>query len=115
MADDTTTFSRGPARRPAPRVADPLLQWSTGLPTKERRIYTGWLAETGKHEALDDAMARASFAPIVIKHGSGNLVTHWAVETGNVFVVAEGVQSIREMKLTPDRYGIAFGWRVLPD
>lgn len=113
MADDTTTFSRGPARRPLPPVADPLLQWSTGLQTKERTIYAGWLVETGKSEALDDAMARARYEPIVIKHGSGNLVTHWAVETANVFVVAEGVQSIAEMKHTSERYGIAFGWRTL--
>jgi hypothetical protein len=112
MADDTT-FTRGPARRPAAIVTDPLLQWSTGLPTKDRRVYAGWLVETGKHEALDDAMSRAGYEPVVIKHGSGNLVTHWAVETANVFVVAEGVQSIGEMKHTPDRYGIAFGWRVL--
>lgn len=41
------------------------------------------------------------------------LVTHWAVETANLFVVAEGVQSIAEMKHTPERYGIAFGWRTL--
>lgn len=112
MADDTT-FSRGPARRPIPQVADPLLQWASGLPTKDRRVYAGWLVETGKHEELDDAMARAHFSPIVIKHGAGNLVTHWAVEVANVFVVAEGVQSIGEMKHTNERYGIAFGWRTL--
>jgi len=112
MADDTQ-FSRGPARRPAPLVSDPLLQWSTGLPTREKTIYTGWLCEAGKHEALDDAMARARYEPIVIKHGSGNMVTHWAVETASVFVVAEGVQSIGEMKHTSERYGVAFGWRTL--
>jgi hypothetical protein len=51
---------------------------------------------------------------VAIKHGSGNLVTHWAVETANVFVVADGLQSIGEMKHTTERYGIAFGWRTLP-
>jgi hypothetical protein len=106
------TFTRGPARRPQPAVADPLLQWASGLQTKERRIYAGWLVEAGKHEQLDTAMEQAGFSQVTIKHGSGNLVTHWAVETANVFVVAEGVQSIGEMKSTWDRYGIAFGWRV---
>ncbi len=110
---DDVTFTRGPARRPLPRVADPLLQWSTGLQTKERRIYAGWLAEAGRLEELDAAMEQAGFAQITIKHGSGNMVTHWAVETANLFVVAEGVQSIGEMKHTPERYGIAFGWRTL--
>ncbi len=110
---EDVTFTRGPARRPAPRVADPLLQWATGLQTKERRIYAGWLAEAGKIEALDEAMAQAGFSQVTIKHGSGNMVTHWAVETANLFVVAEGVQSIGEMKHTEDRYGIAFGWRTL--
>lgn len=110
---DEVTFSRGPARRPAVRVSDPLLQWATGLQTKERRIYAGWLAEVGKIETLDEAMAAAGFSQITIKHGSGNMVTHWAVETANLFVVAEGVQSIGEMKHTEDRYGIAFGWRTL--
>ncbi len=114
MADDTVRFTRGPARRPLPRVADPLLQWSTGLPTKERRIYTGWLAEAGRVDALDAAMEQAGFTQVTIKHGSGNMVTHWAVETARVFVVAEGVQSIAEMKHTSDRYGVAFGWRQLP-
>lgn len=110
---EPSTFTRGPARRPMPRVADPLLQWSTGLQTKERRIYAGWLLEAGKHAELDDALARAGFSPIVIKHGSGNMVTHWAIETANLFVVAEGVQTIAEMKHTDERYGIAFGWRTL--
>jgi hypothetical protein len=96
-----------------PRVADPLLQWATGLQTKERRIYAGWLAEAGRLDALDEAMAQAGFSKVTIKHGSGNMVTHWAVETANLFVVAEGVQSIGEMKHTDERYGIAFGWRTL--
>lgn len=110
---EDVTFTRGPARRPTPRVADPLLQWATGLQTKERRIYAGWLAEAGKIDTLDEAMAAAGFNQITIKHGSGNMVTHWAVETANVFVVAEGVQSMGEMKHTEERYGIAFGWRTL--
>jgi hypothetical protein len=110
---DDVTFTRGPARRPMPRVADPLLQWATGLQTKERRIYAGWLAEAGKIDELDDAMGRAGFSQVTIKHGSGNMVTHWAVEAANMFVVAEGVQSIGEMKHTEERYGIAFGWRTL--
>ena len=110
---DDVTFTRGPARRPMPRVADPLLQWATGLQTKERRIYAGWLAEAGKLDALDEAMQQAGFSQVTIKHGSGNMVTHWAVETANLFVVAEGVQSIGEMKHTEERFGIAFGWRTL--
>jgi hypothetical protein len=113
MSMDDVTFTRGPARRPMPRVSDPLLQWATGLQTKERRIYAGWLAEAGKIDVLDTAMEQAGFAQVTIKHGSGNMVTHWAVETANLFVVAEGVQSIGEMKHTEDRYGIAFGWRTL--
>lgn len=113
MADDSFSFTRGPARRPMPRVVDPLLQWATGLTTKERRIYAGWLVEAGKLEALDIAMNDAGYKQVTIKHGSGNMVHHWAIETANLFVVAEGVQSIGEMKHTGDRYGIAFGWRVL--
>lgn len=110
---DARTFTHGPARRPAPQVADPLLQWATGLTTKDRRLYAGWLVEAGKVEALDLAMNDASYKQVTIKHGSGNLVTHWAVETANCFFIAEGVQSIAEMKHTDDRYGIAFGWRTL--
>jgi hypothetical protein len=89
------------------------LQWSTGLQTNERRIYAGWLAEAGRSAALDEAMRNAGFAQVTIKHGSGNIVTHWAVETANLFVITEGVQSIPEMQQTTDRYGIAFGWRTL--
>jgi hypothetical protein len=113
MSDDIH-FSRGPARRPLPRVVDPLLQWSLGLQTKERRIYSGWLAEAGRSEAFDAAMEQAGFSQVTIKHGSGNFVIHWAVETADLFVIADGVQSIGEMKHTTERYGIAFGWRTLP-
>jgi hypothetical protein len=55
-------------------------------------------------------MERAGFQQVTIWHGSGNVVTHGAVETGTMFVVADGVQSISEMQHTTDRYGIAFGW-----
>lgn len=110
---EDVAFTRGPARRPVTTVADPLLQWSTGLPTKERTIYAGWLIEARRDEALDQAMDAAGFSLVTIKHGSGNLVTHWAVETATVFVVADGVQSIGEMKRTNERFGIAFGWRTL--
>jgi len=109
---DEVTFSRGPARRPQLRVADPLLQWASGLTTNDRRLYAGWLVEAGKHDVLDAALETAGCFPFVtIKHGSGNLVTHWAIETANLFLIADGVQSIGEMKTTPQRYGVAFGWR----
>jgi hypothetical protein len=58
-------------------------------------------------------MEQAGFSQVTIKHGSGNMVTHWAVETADLFVIADGVQSIGEMKHTGERYGIAFGWRTL--
>jgi hypothetical protein len=77
MSMDDVTFTRGPARRPLPRVADPLLQWATGLQTKERRIYAGWMVEAGKLDALDEAMAQAGFSQVTIKHGSGNDVQNF--------------------------------------
>jgi hypothetical protein len=57
---EDVVFSCSPARRPQPRVADPLLQWASGLQTKERTIYAGWLIEAGKDEALDGAMQQAA-------------------------------------------------------
>jgi hypothetical protein len=59
-------------------------------------------------------MEQAGFSQVTIKHGSGHFVTHWAVESADLFVIADGVQSIGEMKHTADRYGIVFGWRTLP-
>lgn len=112
---EEVSFSRGPARRPLARVADPLLQWSTGLQTQQRSIYAGWLIQTGRMEALDEAMQQAGFSTVTIRHSGGNLVTHWAVETADLFVIAEGVQSIGEMRTDPERYGIAYAWRTLPD
>jgi hypothetical protein len=106
-------FTRGPARRPAPALRDPLLQWSTGLTTEDRRVYVGWLVEAERNPQLDQALAEAGYTFVRIRHGSGNIVTHWAVETANVFVIAQGAQSIGEMQHTSDRYGIAFGWRKL--
>lgn len=50
---------------------------------------------------------------MTIKHGNGNFVTHWSIETATLFVLADGVQSIGEMKHTTERHGIAFGWRTI--
>lgn len=110
-APEPPAFTRAAARRPVDRPREPLLQWATGLQTKDKRLYAGWLVEAGQSEALDDAMGLANFAPVAIKHGAGNVVTHWAMPACSLFVVCDGVQSITEMRDTPDRYGIAFGWR----
>lgn len=112
---EEVAFSRGPARRPLPQVSDPMLQWSTGLPTAERTVYSGWLSQAGRDEDFDIAMGEAGFMTQTIRHGDGRKVTHWAIETANVFVIAEGVQSMHEMKQTQERYGIAYAWRTLDD
>lgn len=114
MAEDVF-FTRGPARRPVLRVADPLLHWSTGVQTNQRTIYAGWLIATGQSARLDDALRAAGLRPVTIRHSSGTTMTHWAVEVADLFVLAEGVQRMSEMKVTADRYGIAFNWRTLPD
>lgn len=108
---DDITFQGGPARRPT-TITEPILQWATGLETVERSIYVGWLCEHGIHDALDEAMAAAGFATVTIKHGNGNRVQHWAIQTANLFVICQGVQTISEMKFTAERHGIAFGWRT---
>jgi hypothetical protein len=112
--NDEPIFTRGPARRPAPPVVDPVIQWATGLPTTRKAIYAGWLIESHKSESLDDALLAAGFDCVNIRHGSGNVVEYWTVETANLFFIAEGVQSIGEMGSDPTRHGIAFGWRTLP-
>ncbi len=115
MSEDIR-FERGPARRPAPIITDPVIQWSTGLPTKDRTLYAGWLVEIKDgQEELGDAMSRAGLQPITIKHGSGQFVTHWALPSVRLFLVADGMQTMAEMKQTPDRYGIAFGWKRQDD
>lgn len=111
--NDDVQFARGAARRPAPVVQDPVMQWATGLLTASRTIYAGWLVETGKHNDLDYAMGECNCEQVTIKHGTGSLVRHWAIPTASMFVIADGVQSIGEMKHTRDRLGIAFGWRTL--
>lgn len=115
MSEDIR-FERGPARRPAPVITDPVIQWSTGLPTKDRTLYAGWLVEIkdGQDE-LGAAMTAAGFKPVTIKHGSGQFVTHWALPSVSLFLVADGMQTMAEMKQTPDRYGIAFGWKRQDD
>lgn len=113
--EEEIQFTRGPARRPVTRLVDPLLQWSTGLQTQQRNIYAGWLIQTGRVESLDAAMQTAGFQTVTIRHSGGNLVTHWAVETADLFIIAEGVQGTAEMGSSSDRYGIAYAWRTLPD
>jgi hypothetical protein len=113
MSDDIR-FSRGPARRPLPRLSDPLLQWSKGLQTNARRIYVGWYSEFGKDADLDDAAAGAGYTKVTLRHGRGEAVTHWEIPIADLFVIAEGVQSIGEMKAANERYGIAFWWATHP-
>jgi hypothetical protein len=108
-------FSRAGARRPAPQLVEPLMQWSTGLPTTARSIYAGWLIEATQTPELDDAMMRAGLEQLTIRHGGGNTVTHWAMPEAALFVLADGVQTMAEMRTSSERYGIAFGWRELPD
>jgi len=103
-------FTRGPARRPAPTVEDPILQWASGLTTQDRKVYAGWMLEAGKFEDLDISMHEAGFGQVTIKHGSGAVVTHWAIEVANAFVIAEGVQSRAELR-GDARIGIAYTWR----
>ncbi|KAB8140704.1 hypothetical protein F8S13_22100 [Chloroflexia bacterium SDU3-3] len=110
---DEIRFTRGPARRPQPQALDPVLQWSSGLPTAQRALYAGWLSEVGRARALDEAMHEAKVPQVQIKHGSGQVVRHWALETADLYVIADGVQTISEMQTTGDRYGIAFAWRTL--
>lgn len=83
--NDDSVFTRGPARRPAPRIADPTLQWSTGLPTVDRQLAAIWLLESGKHPALDEAMGLVGFGQVRIKHGGGNIVCDWALPIANLF------------------------------
>jgi hypothetical protein len=103
-------FSRGPARRPSPAVQAPTLQWSTGLPTENRAIFAGWLCQRGRDTELDAAMERAGVSITTIRHSGGVLVTHWAMPTVSLFVIAEGVQTFAELRETSDRYGIALWW-----
>lgn len=114
-ADLEPAYLRGPARRPVPQLADPLMQWASGLTTHNRQVYAGWLVESSKDDALDKAMAAAGVDAVVIKHGSGNLVTHWALSTASLLILCDGIQSIAEMRDTQDRYGIAFGWEGVKD
>ena len=109
MADAEFTRS---ARRPAPVVEDALIQWATGLQTVNRQIYAGWMVEAGKQDDLDGAMESAGFSKVTIKHGSGKVVTHWAIETANLFILADGVQTSAELKRSAERYGVAYGWRT---
>lgn len=105
------TFQRGPARRPGLDIDDPKLQWATGLPTTDQRVYAGWFIERGQDDELDAAMRVAQIAQVDIKHtGSGNVGHHWALPTASLFVLCEGLQSKRELMASQDRYGIAYGW-----
>lgn len=104
-------FTRPAARRPVERSREPLLQWATGLPTKDKKLYAGWLVEAGLHEDLDLAMNDAGIRQVTIKHGSGKLVSHWALSVASLFIIADGIQTMSEMRDSPDRFGVAFGWR----
>jgi hypothetical protein len=108
-------FGRGPARRPFPVVRAPTLQWASGLPTTGRAIFAGWLCEREWDTELDAAMERAGVTSTTIRHGGGALVNHWTLPTVSLFLIAEGVQSLHELRETSERYGIAFWWTTLPN
>lgn len=107
-AADDPGFTRGGARRPM--VSDPRIQWATGLLTTERSLYAGFLVEADQDPELDGALAEAGYNIVNIRHGGGNTVAHWRIETASMFFVASGLQSMQEMARTDERYGIAFAW-----
>lgn len=103
-------FTRGPARRPLSVVQSPTLQWATGLPTENQAVYAGWLYQWGQDAELDAAMERAGVRATTIQHSGGVLVMHWALPAVQVFVIAESVQELHELRETTERYGIALWW-----
>lgn len=104
-------FARGAAKRPtAPTDKLVRLQWASGLPTTDRRLYAGWLIQVGQDDTLDVLLESAEHEAVTIKHGSGNQVQHWAFDTLSLFVVCDGVQSLADIRGTSERYGIALGW-----
>lgn len=115
MADTDLTFQDEPAARPV--ASGPLLQWATGLQTTDRRVYVGWFVETARDEALDAAMQQAGYPTVTIRHASGHAVTHWALETATVFVLARGVPTFAQMRDDPTTHawGIAYGWTQTQD
>lgn len=89
-----------------------LLQWAIGLPTKDRSLYAGWFVQRGKDEQLDTCAAAAGLPTVTIKHSEAGLVEHWRLDTADLFIIAEGLQSTAEMGVTSERYGVAYWWET---
>jgi hypothetical protein len=94
MADPQ--FTRGPARRPVQIGGEPLLQWATGLQTKDRRLYAGWIAERGKHDEFDAAKEiTPPVAKIPTPVTKDHIRAHWIARGWEPFVEARLDDTIR--------------------
>lgn len=83
--DDTFAYS-------SERPDGVMLQWATGLTATNRQMVAGWFIETGKDADLDDALQSIGIPRVSIKHGSGNVVTHWHLEKAELLVVAQDTE-----------------------
>ena len=107
MSMDEVTFTRGPARRPIPRVSDPLLQWATGLQTKERRIYAGSdevqsKPEQAREKIVEGMVNKRFFAAYP---GGVLLEQPWIHDTGKT--VAQALEEEGMRVLAFERFDVA--------
>lgn len=107
-------FRNRQARTIPEQSSDPILQWANGVIDIDNNMsYVGWMSEHGKNKSFDMAMLDAGFFSTTIKHGSGKKVRHWLIPTVGLYPLIEHVSTFLDIKTTPERYGMALGWRTL--
>lgn len=84
---------------------------ATGEEKKRRISYAGLFTDIGVDPELDKAMRDAGFEKAFISHQQG-ATEHWIfpAET-EVFLIAQGLQTLGQMRATTERKGLAWGER----
>jgi hypothetical protein len=105
----------------------PLLQYATGLsgrrpikdadghdlyedgePLMADMRFKGFFTEVGRHPDLDAILREKDAKIIKITHGSGEEVTHWALPSVTVFLIAKGLPSNAR---GDGQCGMVYTWR----
>lgn len=94
-----------------PTGSGPLLQWFNGL-TAGRELAVGWHVQANRcSEELVEAFRKLGTRRLSVLHKmSGEIVEYWSLEACSLVVLCNGFGDTWEMKQSPDREGLAYGW-----
>ena len=99
-----------------PVLEEARLHWFNGLIVIEGGTAIGWHIRKGIDPRVDETLSAMNIPFYSVQHktpdkdGSTAPKPYWALKSCSLVIVAQGVQAMRQMNKTDERFGIAFAW-----